>query len=264
MTGAGASSMASSARRSRRRWAQPVRRLRARARLRRLNTRRSQRALLTPIPPPKGEGTDAGMQVSTTYGAPRTLLYVTVKRDNTTWRSLNGHWWLDVDEQESYGWWPAEVPLRAVDLLRGTSGILNGMGLLGLKGTWYRDPNHGLEAMHAFHPTLTLVKSDEQVRREIRSFAQGYRARWRWHWSSERSAGTCRAFQDELLASVGLVEGLEQLHTRGSGCPFLYQFRRGGWWLADRLDASCIRRSLPLEGSRVTRRHDRSLATGRS
>lgn len=189
---------------------------------------------------------------------------MTVKRDNTSWRSLYGHWWLEVDGQESYGWWPTAVPLQTVDLLRGTSGILNGIGLLGLKGTWYRDPNHGLEAMHAFHPTLILAKPDEQVRREIRSFAHGYRAPWRWHWTSERSAGTCRAFQDELFASVGLVEGPRQLHTRGSGCPFLYQFRRVGWWLADRFDAAGVHRSLSLKAPWVRRRYGRRLATGRS
>lgn len=184
--------------------------------------------------------------MATTYGAPRTLLYVTVKRDNTSWRSLYGHWWLEVDDRESYGWWPSAVPLRASDLLRGTTGILNGMGLLGLKGTWYRDPNHGLEAMHAFHPVLTAVKPDEQVRREIRSFAHGYHERWRWHWSAERSSGTCRSFQDELLSSVGLVAEPHQLYTRGSGCPFLYPLRRSGWGLADRLRA--VR-------TKVTRRH---------
>ena len=215
-----------------------------------------------PSPAPRGAGVDT--QVPTTFGAPRTLLYVSVKRDNTSWRSLYGHWWLELDERESYGWWPAVVPLRAVDLLRGTGGILNGIGLLGLQGTWYRDPNHGLKAMHAFHPTLTLAKPDEQVRREIRSFAHGYRARWCWHWTSKRSSGTCRAFQDQLLAAVGLAEGLDQLHTRGSGCPFLYHFRRVGWSLADRLDAAAVSWSLPWKRARVTRRYGRRLATGRS
>lgn len=262
MTGAGASPMARVGRRARRRWGRPMRRLRARARLRRLNIRRSQRALKTAIPPLEIGGAGADLQVPTTYGAPRTLLYVRLKRDNTSWRSLYGHWWLEVDEHESYGWWPAAVPLRAVDLLRGTGGILNGIGLLGLKGTWHRDPNHGLQAMHAFHPTLAVEKPDDQVRREIRCFAHGYRARWRWHWTSGRSAGTCRAFQDELLASVGLVEDPRHLHTRGSGCPFLYQFRRVPWWFADRLDAASPRRSLPLQGYRVIRRHVR-LATAR-
>lgn len=198
-----------------------------------------QQVLLTPVPQPEHTGAVAGPEIPTTYGAPRTLLYVEVKRDNTTWRSLYGHWWIELDGRESYGWWPVEVPLRAVDLLRGTAGILNGIGLLGLNGTWYRDPHHGQQAMHTFRPTLSLVKPDDQVRREIRSFAHSYRARWHWHWNSRRASGTCRAFQDELFVSVGLAEGVHQLHTRGSGCPFLYQFRRAWWWFADRLDDVC-------------------------
>jgi hypothetical protein len=179
---------------------------------------------------------DADRDVPTSYGAPRTLLYVTVKRDNTSWRSIYGHWWIEVGDSESYGWWPAAVPLAPRHLVLGTDGILNAVGLLGLRGTWYQDPNHGQPAVHAFHPVLSVVKSDDQVREEIRSFAHGYRATWRWHWRSARASGTCRAFQDELLAAVGLEEGLEHLHTRGSGCPFLYPFRRMAWFLADRLD----------------------------
>jgi len=91
------------------------------------------------------------------------------------------------------------------------------------------------------------VKPDDQVREEILSFAHGYRAPWRWHWTSARASGTCRVFQDELLAAVGLVEGLEQLHTRGSGCPFLYPFRHVGWRLADGLD-HLVRRAVPQAG----------------
>jgi hypothetical protein len=212
-----------------------VRRLRARGRLRRLNLRRARRALQAPIPPAVHSQPEPG-DVVTTYGTPRTLLYVTVKRDNTSWRSIYGHWWIEVDDRESYGWWPASVPLGVRDLLKGTDGILNAMGLLGLRGTWHRDPNHGQAAVHVFHPVLTVAKSDDRVREDIRSFAHGYRARWRWHWTSTRASGTCRAFQDELLVAVGLVEGVEQLHTRGSGCPFLYPFRAAAWRLADRFD----------------------------
>ena len=255
--GAGVSSVASRPGRRRSRWARPVRRLRVRARLRRLNLRRTERALLAPIPPAEQTGPAADVQIPTTYGAPRTLLYVSVKRDNTSWRSLYGHWWLELDRGESYGWWPAAVPLRATDLLRGTRGVLNGIGLLGLKGTWYRDPNHGLDAMHAFHPTLARVSSDEQVRQEIRSFAHNYRAAWRWHWSAHRSTGTCRVFQDELFAAVGLLEDVQQLHTRGSGCPFLFHFRRVGWWLADRLDV-VGGMSLPWKVARISRHPSRS------
>jgi hypothetical protein len=167
------------------------------------------------------------------YGAPRTLLFITVKRNNTSWRKLYGHWWVEVDSERGYGWWPATVPLRALDLLRGAPGVLNGVGLLGLGGSWERDPHHGQVAVHAFHPVLVEGVSDDEVRRRLEEFAHGYRTRWRWHWSAGRSSGTCRAFQDELLAAAGLREAGEQLHTRGSGCPFLYQPRRLWWWALD-------------------------------
>jgi hypothetical protein len=213
-----------------------LRRLRARTRLRQINSQRVQRALLVSpsTAPPQQPG--AVSDVVTTYGAPRSLLYITVKRDNTSWRTLYGHWWVELDGEESYGWWPATVPLRVRDLVRGTQGVLNGVGLLGMNGSWSRDPNHRQPAAHAFHPVLRVAKSDEQVRQDLRRFAHGYRARWRWHWSAQRTHGTCRSFQDDLFAAVGLSDGPGQLHTRGSGCPFLYQVRRPWWWLADRLD----------------------------
>ena len=198
--------------------------------------RRVERARLAPLPDPPLRKAAAAQDPVTTYGAPRSLLYLTVKRDNTSWRTPYGHWWLELDGETSYGWWPTSIPLRIRDLACGTDGVLNGVGLLGMKGSWLRDPHHGQPAAHAFHPVLQVVKADEQVRDEIRRFAHGYRSRWRWHWSARRSAGTCRGFQDDLLAAVGLADGPGRLHTRGSGCPFLYQLRRPWWWLADRAD----------------------------
>lgn len=213
-----------------------IRRLQARKRLRQINARRVARALQGRVVVPSPRQAAAAPAAPTTYGAPRSLLYMTVKRNNTSWRALYGHWWVELDDGESYGWWPVSVPLRLRDLVRGTDGVLNGVGLLGMKGSWSRDPNHGQPAVHAFHPVLQVVKSDEQVRHEIGRFARAYRTRWRWHWSSRRHAGTCRGFQDDLCTAVGLNDGDGQLHTRGSGCPFMYQVRRPRWWSADRLE----------------------------
>lgn len=211
-----------------------VRRARTRRRLRSVNERRAERALARPIPPPPSG--ESHSTAPTSYGAPRTLLFVTVKRDNTSWRQLYGHWWLEVDGQESYGWWPRAVPLRARDLLRGTRGVLNGLGLMALHGSWHRDPNHGQAAMHEFHPVLRVHASDDQVREDIRRFAHSYEKRWRWHWRDRRSTGTCRGFQDDLFEAVGLDERREHLHTRGSGCPFMFPLRRACWQVLDRVE----------------------------
>ena len=209
----------------------PLRRLRARRRLRATNIRRVARAVARQPPLSRGDRRPAGTESS--CGAPRTLLFVTVKRDNTSWRNWYGHWWVELDDDRSYGWWPAAVPLTARDLLYGAPGVLNAVGLVGLDGSWQRDPHHGQEAMHSFHPVLDEAICDEEVRTRIEAFAHSYQAPWRWHWSAGRSSGTCRGFQDELFAAVGLRAPREQLHTRGRGCPFLYRPRLVWWRLLD-------------------------------
>ena len=214
-----------------------TRRLRARSRLRAVNRRRTAVAAARPapeLPAPERSPT------VTTYGAPRTLLFVTVKRDNPCWRDLYGHWWLEVGE-ESYGWWPSAVPLGLRTVLFGGGGVLNGMGLLGRSGSWHRDAQHGRSSSHAFHPVLTLPLSDDEVRARVRDFAHSYRGAWRWAWTPHGRSDTCRTFQDALLASAGLQEGLEHLASRGSGCPFLYRPRTLWWWLQDVVTASARR-----------------------
>lgn len=229
----------------RRRW----RRLRARSRLRSVNRRRVTAALRRP--PPDAPALPVASGIPTTYGAPRTLLYVTVRRDNPGWRDLYGHWWVEVGE-ESYGWWPDTVPLRALDVLRGTGGVLNGQGLLGHTGTRFRDARHGSPAPHAFHPVLTRPLSEQEVHLAVRAYAHGYQGVWRWRVRRGRGASTCQAFQDGLLSAVGLVEGVQYLHTRGRGCPFLYRPRTVLWRLQDHWDRLAERpRGRSPAGSRL-------------
>lgn len=222
-----------------------MKRLRTRSRLRSVNARRTALAQSRPAPAPPQP---APVGIDTTYGAPRTLLFVSVKRDNPRWRDLYGHWWVELGD-ESYGWWPATVPLGVRSVLFGTSGVLNGMGLLNRSGTWDRDAQHGRTAAHVFHPVLTSPLSDEQVRARVREFAHGYRGAWRWAWTPGGTHDTCRSFQDALLAAAALQEGLEHLASRGRGCPFLYRPRTVLWWAQDRLGPWRVRR----RPSRVTR-----------
>ena len=222
-----------------------ARKLRARSRLRAANLRRTQAALRrrpaappTPQPSPGG-----GPAVETVWGAPRTLLWVTVKRDNPTMRDLYGHWWVEAAE-ESWGWWPRAVPVGLRQLALGTGGVLNGAGLIGRSGSWSRDAQHGQGAAHAFHPVLLEPVPDEQVAARLRTYAHGYGGAWKYTWTRRAAHDTCRSFQDGLLRAAGLVEGLEHLASRGSGCPFLYHPRTVLWRVQDLLD-SARRRSRP-------------------
>lgn len=219
------------------------RRLRARARLRQVNLRRTEMALRQPRPAPPPASASASCNPAScevVYGAPRTLLFVTVKRDNPSWRDLYGHWWLEVDE-DSYGWWPRAVPIGVWQLMTGTRGVLNGVGLLGRSGTWQRDAQHGHSAAHEFHPVLVLPLTDEQVRTRLREFAGHYRGAWRWAWTSRTQPDTCRSFQDALMRAAGLREGVEHLASRGKGCPLLYRPRTLLWWAQDQRSENLVR-----------------------
>lgn len=230
-------------RRARRR----TRRLRARSRLRAANLRRTGAALRrrpTPAAAVCHAAAVSGTSADTVWGAPRTLLWVTVKRDNPTWRDLYGHWWVEAGE-ESWGWWPRAVPVGLRQLAIGGGGVLNGVGLIGRSGTWQRDAQHGQPAAHAFHPVLAEPVSDEEVLARMRSYAGAFSGGWRWAWTRRGEAQTCRSFQDGLLRAAGLVEGTDQLASRGSGCPFLYGPRTLLWWLQDRADAAGLSRSPP-------------------
>lgn len=169
----------------------------------------------------------------------RTLAWITVKRNNTGFRDTYGHWWLEVDGRESYAWWAVRCPLRLRDVLFGTRGVLNGVGIPLLGGTVTTDPRHGETPDHAFHPWLTDGRRDDEVRHAIHLFARSYGGRWGWQWWWCRQRMTnCHTFQDDLFATVGLVEPREFRYTRGAGCPFLYPLRRLSWKVSDGFDAA--------------------------
>ena len=182
--------------------------------------------------------------------APRTVLFIAVKRTGPRLLSPYGHWWIEVDRKTSYGWWP-DKPLRLRHWLTGTGGCLNGTWL-NPRATGTRDALHRVPADHKFHPVLTVAKSDDELRRDIAAFAAGYRGRWGWQWPWTRQAvQNCRTFQLELFEAVGLVDPAGAEYTRGSGCPFLYPARSAAWSVADAV-AGLSRRGMAAGASAST------------
>ena len=177
-----------------------------------------------------------------------------VKRIDPRLLNTWGHWWIELDDDESYGWWPSPCPMGWRGAMLGSDGCLNGIDGDN-SGTLTRDAYHGDEPDHWFHPTLIADKSDDQVRAEIRAFAHSYRGGFRWQWWWLRQpADNCRTFQDRMFTAVGLFEEPEYLYTRGSGCPFMYPFRRVKWRTLDALaDAAArVRGWLPVRRRRST------------
>ena len=181
---------------------------------------------------------------------PRVLPFVTIKRIDPRFPSTWGHWWIEVDDQESYGWWPLPCPLGLRRALTGTRGTINGLGAR-TDGTPTRDPYHGDEPDHCFHPTLVVAKSDDQVRADIRAFASNYVGAWHYQWWwLPRPPQNCRYFQWELFDAVGLVEEPEYLYTHGPGCPFMYPLRSATWRAQDIIAAVFMRARTALRGRR--------------
>ena len=165
--------------------------------------------------------------------ATRVLTWAVVKRIDPRLPNTWGHWWIELGGAESYGWWPYPCPMGWKGAMLGSRGCLNGIGTPA-GGTATRDAYHGEEPDHWFHPTLIVEKSDDQVRADIRAFAQSYVGgfRWQWWWLRD-GAENCRTFQDQMFEAVGLFEEPEYLYTRGSGCPFMFPFRQLKWRTID-------------------------------
>lgn len=177
----------------------------------------------------------AEQNVSAARAVPRELTFLVIKRIDPRLPNTWGHWWVEVDDRESFGWWPTPCPMGWRGAVMGCGGCLNGMDTAD-GGTATRDAYHGDEPDHWFHPTLIVDKSDDQVRDEIRQFAQSYVGgfRWQWWWVRE-PAENCRTFQKQMFDAVGLFEDPQYLYTQGSGCPFMYPFRRARWRMLDLL-----------------------------
>lgn len=152
----------------------------------------------------------------------RLVALVVVKRNNPTLTDAYGHWWVEVDGVESYGWWPSVRSVSLLNALRGVPGVLNQVGGPG-DGTPTVDPRHGELADHAFHPVTESDETDEKIVDAIHRFATAFAGEWRW---STGPAVNCRSFQVDLLAAAGLAVPDGYKHSAGAGCPFLAPPRR--------------------------------------
>lgn len=50
---------------------------------------------------------------------PRLVTFIRVKRNLVVPGRSYGHWWLEVDGGESYGWWPDRMPVGVLKAVRG-------------------------------------------------------------------------------------------------------------------------------------------------
>ncbi|MTJ08113.1 DUF4157 domain-containing protein, partial [Anabaena sp. UHCC 0204] len=142
-------------------------------------------------------------KVKTGTPTSRTLDFITMKRKHIQLRGDDkyGHWWTEIDSNESYGWWP-KYPVGGIkQTLFGVDGELNGMTSFG--GSATKDPHHGDSAPDVFHPVYKGTKTDTEIKADIRSFASSYSGEWRWTFGFGQN---CHTFQESLMKSVGIKQ----------------------------------------------------------
>lgn len=109
-----------------------------------------------------------------------------------------GHWWIEIDNHESYGWWPKEsVDLKGT--IFGVEGELNRESRPGANPM--RDPHHGDRGPNVseFNVYGSLSVSKAAYVQQIRAFANSYRGNWSYPFGQN-----CHSFQEQLLRESGL------------------------------------------------------------
>jgi RHS repeat-associated protein len=107
-----------------------------------------------------------------------------------------GHWWVEIDGNESYGWWPKE-PVDLKGTLLGVEGELNGQTHFG--GSKTRDPHHGDRSAGVNVFDVYSSQSKDDTVEAIRNFSNSYSGKWSWP-----TGQNCHSFQKKMLKDLGL------------------------------------------------------------
>ncbi|CAD5370209.1 conserved hypothetical protein [Rubrivivax sp. A210] len=111
-----------------------------------------------------------------------------------------GHWWVEIDDSESYGWWPAS-PVGLEGTLGGVQGVVNMME--GAGGTSTRDPHHGDPGDEEFSPRVKNGKSAAFIKQSMRDFVAGFETNYGsvWRWPMKYN---CHSFQEQMMSDTNL------------------------------------------------------------
>lgn len=129
----------------------------------------------------------------------RILLTVVLKRIDIRPSRLDaGHYWTEIDGNESYGWYPEYFP--GWRFAFGVPGRLNG-SLDSEKATPTQDDHHGTDAEVMFNPRVLNGNSAAAIKECIRGFARNFRDEWSWP-----EGPNCQTFQRDIMKHCGLAE----------------------------------------------------------
>ncbi len=162
----------------------------------------------SPAPPPVAPPKPVGSPV-VPCPKRRQITTIVIKRKDIIWMAGEGedkygHWWLEINGTESYGWWPKEPVSGAYDTLAGVDGELNGQSNFG--GTATKDPHHGDTADTTFNPWIEAddARTDTEIHQCLRDFASAYSGSWAWRPGDYGQ--NCHSFQKDALNHCSLKE----------------------------------------------------------
>ncbi len=145
-----------------------------------------------------------------------------------------GHWWIEIGQNESYGWWPVEgtiTPAVSSGFIQAEGSLNNQKSRGSNAGTSTKDPDHGTIADHVVDALVSdwgeLEYGDEgskgqsclclskdnnvnAVKSCVRDFAQHYGPRYNFRWSWP-SGPNCRSFIEEMLGTCCMFETRREL-----------------------------------------------------
>ena len=137
---------------------------------------------------------------------------ITFKRNhiNPFGEDKYGHWWVELYNSESYGWWPKysftdELWISLLQTMQGVEGELNGTTDFG--GMPTLDPHHGDDAQETFNPRIKKNSSTRDCLHaflRIRQFVHNFsRTNDTWSWPG---GPNCQTFQKDMMNEVELVK----------------------------------------------------------
>lgn len=115
---------------------------------------------------------------------------------------LYGHSWIELGEDESYGWWPnwPSNRLLFMGMLFGVPGDLNGQNTL--CGTPTKDPHHcdRSRGVKIFDLYTNDDRTSDEIKKQIRNYVNNHSGAWSWPLGL-----CCHSFQKKMLKELNIV-----------------------------------------------------------
>jgi len=117
-----------------------------------------------------------------------------------------GHWWIETDNNESYGWWP-KYPVNNLNTVIGIEGELNGQTSFG--GSRTKDPHHGDRSEGVEQYDIYGRMTKDEALKALRDYANSFSGSWSWPIGQN-----CHSFQDDFLGMNDLTIQLKKTYGK--------------------------------------------------